>query len=137
MIAHSMVSPADQQVLDLFEFTVSKKPERALYPHPIRLRRKIREVIYGQRPAIKLYSTRLKTDFWLVNEGLADPLDTAFEGKAVTMQALAEFMLNAGANFDIAFCDVKGGKGHVGADHDLPLPRDNMGIPIHKMPCEP
>jgi len=101
MIARSTISRTDQQVIDLFEFTTVKKPERVLHSELIRLRRRIREVIYGQRPAVKIYSTRLQTDLWLVNEGLVDPLDTAFEGKAVTMQVLAEFMLRVGAGHDL------------------------------------
>jgi hypothetical protein len=87
MIAHSTANRTDQQMLELFEFTTAKKPERA------RLRRRIKEVIYGRRPAVKIYSSRLQSELWLVNEGLADPADALFAGKAITMQVLAELML--------------------------------------------
>jgi len=89
MIAHSTVSRTDrqsQQMLELFEFTTAKKPQHA------RLRRRIKEVIYGRRPAVKIYSSRLKSELWLVNEGLADPADALFAGKAITMRVLAELM---------------------------------------------
>jgi len=74
-------------MLELFEFTTAKKPEQA------RLRRRIKEVIYGRRPAVKIYSSRLQSELWLVNEGLADPADALFAGKVITMQLLAELML--------------------------------------------
>jgi hypothetical protein len=57
------------------------------------LRSRIRDVIDGRRSFIRVYSTRLQCDFWLVNEGLADPAAEMFGGKAITMQVLAELML--------------------------------------------
>ena len=88
MIAHSTVKRTDRrQMLELFEFTTAKKPQLA------RLRRRIKEVIYGRRPAVKIYSSRLQSELWLVNEGLADPADAVFAGKAITMRVLAELML--------------------------------------------
>jgi hypothetical protein len=87
MITRSVTNRTDQHLLDLFDFTTVKKPERA------RLRRRIKEVIYGRRPAVKIYSSRLQSELWLVNEGLVDPADAVFAGKAITMQVLAELML--------------------------------------------
>ncbi len=87
MIPRSTLNRTDQQILELFEFTTAKKPDRA------RLRRRIKEVINGQRPAVKIYSSRLQSELWLVNEGLADPADAVFAGKAITMRVLAELML--------------------------------------------
>jgi len=87
MIAHSTVKQTDQQMLELFEFTTAKKPECA------RLRRRIKEVILGRRPSLRIYSSRLQSEFWLVNEGLADPDAVVFAGKAITMRQLAELML--------------------------------------------
>jgi hypothetical protein len=41
---------------------------------------------------LRVYSKTLQTDFWFVNEGLADPADRRFSGKVVTMEMLVEIM---------------------------------------------
>jgi hypothetical protein len=108
MIARSMASRTGQHVMDLLEFSTAKKPERA------KLRRRIKEVIYGQRPAVKLYSQRLHSDLWLVNEGLVDPAAEMFQGKAITMQVLAELMLVDGEPSPILY-RTRGGDALVDA----------------------
>ena len=56
------------------------------------LRRKLREVLHGQRSALKVYSRRLQADLWFINEGLADPSDPVFGGRVITMAGLANMM---------------------------------------------
>ena len=80
------------EIIDLFPQT--KKEERkhaGEYKHRA-LKRKLGEVILGQRAFLKVRSESLQTDFWVVNEGLVDPADKMFNGKVITMDMLAEIM---------------------------------------------
>ena len=78
-------------VLEIFDTPVREQPTR-------HLRRRLHQVILGQRKALRVYSKILQTDFWFVNEGLVDPADRRFSGKAVTMEMLVE-LISSGRPF--------------------------------------
>lgn len=76
------------EILDLFPQTKKK----GLRQKSRALKRKLGEVILGLRPFLKVHSEVLQTDFWFINEGLADPADQMFCGKVITMEMFAEIM---------------------------------------------
>lgn len=51
--------------------------------------KRIKEVIYGQRPFYKVYSKTLQTDIWFVNEGMLNPDEEEFNGTIITMEMLS------------------------------------------------
>ncbi len=85
MVTDRYSEPAEQRVLEIFDTSASARPMR-------QLRRRLNQVILGRRPALRVYSKTLQTDFWFVNEGLADPADRRFSGKVITMEMLVEIM---------------------------------------------
>jgi len=85
MVTDRYTEPAEQGVLEIFDTPAPARPMR-------QLRRRLNQVILGRRPALRVYSKTLQTDFWFVNEGLVDPADRRFSGKVVTMEMLAEIM---------------------------------------------
>ena len=74
-----------ETALEIFDTPVRERPPR-------HLQRRLHQVILGRRPALRVYSKILQTDFWFVNEGLADPADRRFSGRAVTMEMLVALM---------------------------------------------
>ena len=80
------------EVIDLFPQTKKKERKRAEDNKHRILKRKLSEVIIGQRAFLKVHSESLQTDFWVVNEGLVDPADRLFNGKVITMAILAGIM---------------------------------------------
>ena len=54
------------------------------------LARKIKEVIYGKRSAVRVYSQTLQKHLWIINEALTDP--GRYEGETVTMEDLVEII---------------------------------------------
>jgi hypothetical protein len=85
MVTDHYSEPAEQRVLEIFDTPAAERPMR-------QLRRRLNQVILGRRPALRVYSKTLQTDFWFVNEGLADPADRRFSGKVITMEMLVEIM---------------------------------------------
>ena len=81
-----------QEIIDLFPQTKTEKDNRSGQQKQRSLKRKLSEVILGNRPYLNVYSDVLKTNFWFVNEGLVDPTDKMFAEKAITMEMLAEIM---------------------------------------------
>jgi hypothetical protein len=92
MESRRMREKPEQEVLEIFGLSPQNKRKRSAH----RLKYKLREVVFGHRSALKVYSNTLRTDFWFVNEGLVDPSDAAFEGKAVTMEMLAKMLSGTG-----------------------------------------
>ncbi len=80
------------EIIDLFPQTKKEGRKRAGEHKHRALKRKLGEVILGRRAFLKVHSESLQTDFWVVNEGLADPADPLFNGKVITMDMLAEIM---------------------------------------------
>ena len=76
----------NQQTLEIFDI----HPRRRRTPHT--LQRKLKEVIFGKRKALRVYSQTLQTNIWFVNEGLIDPSDKNFNGAVITMTRLAEIL---------------------------------------------
>ena len=95
MFAGSHTSTPRGKVADLFAPDIEQKKIRKRKSSEDKNRRllyrKLYEVIYGQRPALKVFSSILQTDIWFVNEGLVNPNDKQFDGKIITMEMLAEF----------------------------------------------
>ena len=96
---------SNQQVMEIFNSSSPKKTRKRNSKHSTAQKRrllslKLREVIYGQCPAIKVYSKKLQTDLWFVNEGLVDPLDKTFGNKVITTEKLAELMTGKGSIMD-------------------------------------
>ena len=90
-----MMNNPDSQIskdLDLFPQVQRKERKKPYYQKQRALKRRLSEVILGQRPFLKVHSDVLKTDFWFVNEGLVNPADQMFDGKIITMEMLAEIM---------------------------------------------
>jgi hypothetical protein len=85
MLTDHFTQPSEQAALEIFDTPVRNRPMR-------QLRRRLNQVLLGKRPALRVYSKTLQTDFWFVNEGLADPADRRFSGKVVTMEMLVEIM---------------------------------------------
>jgi hypothetical protein len=99
MISQSIRANPDQQVLEIFDLVPQKdrkKRRTSARRKQHLLKHRLNEVVFGKRSALRVYSKALQTDFWFVNEGLADPSDVAFQGRVVTMEMLAEIMSNAG-----------------------------------------
>lgn len=80
------------EVVDLFPQTKKETGNRLGQQKQRSLKRKLSEVILGKRPYLNVYSDVLQTNFWFVNEGLADPTDKMFVKKVITMEMLAEIM---------------------------------------------
>jgi hypothetical protein len=80
------------EMIDLFPQTKKEKTNRSGQQKQRALKRKLSEVILGKRSYLNVYSDVLQTDFWFVNEGLADPADKIFAEKVITMEMLAEIM---------------------------------------------
>jgi hypothetical protein len=80
------------EIINLFPQGSKKDRKRSIRHKTHVLKRKIGEVILGQRPFLKVHSEVLQTDFWIVNEGLVNPADQTFNGKVITMEMLAEIM---------------------------------------------
>ena len=76
----------NQHTLEIFDI----HSRRRHTPHM--LQRKLKEVIFGKRKALRVYSKALKTNIWFVNEGLVDPSDKNFNGAVITMAHLAEVL---------------------------------------------
>ncbi len=85
MVADHFAEASEQGVLEIFDTSGQQGSIR-------QLRRRLNQVILGRRPALRVYSRTLQTDFWFVNEGLVDPADRRFAGKVVTMEMLVEIM---------------------------------------------
>ena len=83
---------AKTEIIDLFPQTKKAGRKRGGDQKHRILKRKLGEVIMGQRAFLRLHSESLQTDFWVVNEGLTDPADRLFSGKVITMAILAEIM---------------------------------------------
>jgi hypothetical protein len=81
------------EIIDLFQQTKTEKNNHSGQQKQRSLKRKLSEVILGKRPYLNVYSDVLKTNFWFVNEGLADPIDKMFAEKVITMEMLAEIMI--------------------------------------------
>jgi len=93
MVTSSIIANPDQRTLDLLEVSSPQKKRIRKDPADKQRRllaRKLYEVMHGQRPAVKVYSTKLQTHFWLVNEGLANPEDEKFGGNVISMEKLAK-----------------------------------------------
>ena len=80
------------EMIDLFPQTKKEERKRSGLQKQRSLKRKLSEVILGQRSYLNVYSDVLQTNFWFVNEGLVDPTDGMFKGKVITMEMLAEIM---------------------------------------------
>jgi hypothetical protein len=80
------------EIIDLFPQTESEKGNRPGQQKQRSLKRKLSEVILGNRPYLNVYSDVLQTNFWFVNEGLVDPAERMFAEKVITMEMLAEIM---------------------------------------------
>lgn len=80
------------EIINLFPQTAREDRKRSARHRTRLLKRKISEVILGQRPFLKVHSEVLQTDLWIVNEGLVNPADQTFSGKVITMEMLAEIM---------------------------------------------
>jgi four helix bundle protein len=63
------------EIIDLFPQTRKEKRKRSTDQKDRVLKRKIGEVILGQRSFLKVHSEVLQTDFWFINEGLVNPQD--------------------------------------------------------------
>jgi len=90
-----MVNNSEKQVpqmADLFPPAGKKQRKTTAQQNQRILKRMLGEVIGGLRPFLKVHSEVLQTDFWFVNEGLADPADQLFSGKVITMEMLADIM---------------------------------------------
>jgi hypothetical protein len=79
-------------MIDLFPQTKREERKRSDQQKKRLVKRKLSEVILGKRSYLKVYSERLQTTFWFVNEGLADPTDKMFNGNVITMEMLAEII---------------------------------------------
>jgi hypothetical protein len=82
------------EIIDLFPQTKKEKSIRSDQQKQRLLKRKLSEVILGNRPYLNVYSDVLQTNFWFVNEGLADPTDKMFAEKVITMEMLAKIMVS-------------------------------------------
>jgi hypothetical protein len=91
MIINSSESQVPE-MLDLFPQTKKEERKRSDQQKQRLVKRKLSEVILGKRSYLTVYSDVLQTNFWFVNEGLVDPTDRMFNGKAITMEMLAEIM---------------------------------------------
>jgi hypothetical protein len=80
------------QMADLFPPTGKKQRKTTVQQKQRVLKRMLGEVILGLRPFLKVHSEVLQTDFWFVNEGLANPANQLFSGKVITMEMLADIM---------------------------------------------
>jgi len=80
------------QIADLFLQTGTKQRKTTAQQKQRILKRMLGEVILGLRPFLKVHSEVLDTDFWFVNEGLANPANQLFSGKVITMEMLADIM---------------------------------------------
>ena len=90
-----MMNNPDSQasrVADLFPQIRKEDQKKPLHRKQRALKRRLGEVIWGQRPFLKVHSDALQTDLWFVNEGLVNPADQMFNGKAITMEMLVEIM---------------------------------------------
>jgi hypothetical protein len=72
---------------DIFELLSGSKIRKRRDRRQL-LARKLREVIYGKRPAVRVYSQTLQKQLWIINEALTDP--GRYDGQAVTLEALAK-----------------------------------------------
>jgi hypothetical protein len=54
------------------------------------LARRLKEVVYGKRPAVKVFSQTLQKHLWVINEALADP--RRYEEDTVTLENLVEII---------------------------------------------
>jgi hypothetical protein len=79
--------PTHQQTLEIFDI-YPRRQRRT----PQMLQRKLKEVIFGKRKALRVYSQTLKTNIWFVNEGLINPSEKNFDGAVITMERLAEVL---------------------------------------------
>ncbi len=84
--------PQVLEIIDLFPQTKKEERKRSGLQKQRSLKRKLSEVILGQRSYLNVYSDVLQTNFWFVNEGLVDPTDGIFKGKVITMEMLTEIM---------------------------------------------
>jgi len=80
-----------QQVLEILK-APSRQRKRRIPDKQSILKRRLNEVIMGNRPVLKLFSKTLQTDFWFINEGLVDLNEEVFPGQVITMEMLAEMM---------------------------------------------
>ena len=90
-----MMNNPDSQVSkvgELFPQIRREKQRKPLHQKQRALKRRLGEVIMGQRPFLKVHSDVLQINFWFVNEGLVNPADQMFNGKVITMEMLAEIM---------------------------------------------
>lgn len=79
-------------VVDLFPQTKKEEHKRSNRHKQRLVKRQLNEVIFGKRSYLNVYSEYLQASLWFVNEGLVDPADPMFKGKAITMEMLAEIM---------------------------------------------
>ena len=80
-----------KQVLEILKVP-SRQRKRRIPDKQNLLKRRLNEVIMGNRPVLKLFSKTLQTDFWFINEGLVDLNEEVFPGQVITMEMLAEMM---------------------------------------------
>jgi hypothetical protein len=57
------------------------------------LARKLKEVVYGKRPAVNVYSRTLQKHLWIINEALADTKH--YDGETITLEKLVESISEA------------------------------------------
>ncbi|TFH01872.1 MAG: hypothetical protein E4H13_03705 [Calditrichales bacterium] len=86
---NTTLNTAARNVADLFPPTVVTTHKRQ---NQRILKRKLGEVILGQRPFLNVYSDALQTDIWFVNEGMVNPSDPLFVNRVITMNRLAEII---------------------------------------------
>jgi hypothetical protein len=79
-------------VVDLFPQTQKEERKRSNRQKQRLVKRRLNEVIFGKRSYLNVYSEYLQASLCFVNEGLVDPADPMFKGKAITMEMLAEIM---------------------------------------------
>ena len=77
----------NQQTLEIFDIHPRRRRRTSHM-----LQRKLKEVIFGKRNALRVYSQTLETSIWFVNEGLVDPSAKNFDGAVITMARLAEIL---------------------------------------------
>jgi hypothetical protein len=91
MITNNLASQVPEMI-DLFPQTKGEERKRSDQQKQRLVKRKLSEVILGKRSYLNVYSKRLQTTFWFVNEGLMNPADKMFTGNVITMEMLAEIM---------------------------------------------
>ena len=80
---------------DLFAQTVpQQKRTRKRKTSDKSVNKQLNEVLYGMRPFLQVYSNTLQQSICFVNEGLMNPDDLNFDGKIITMEMLADIVID-------------------------------------------